>query len=143
LGLQHLRLRPDTAVAPGGGHSFIAASCPCNWPFGGGLYSVMCMLGWIFRRRATASATALFGPWPDSSMRLAESSIIAIGWQAAARCLAPRLHRLYHQERGIVFAIQYPPWAQPNIINSLASLAAPGLWRGPRLPPFFLLCPCV
>jgi hypothetical protein len=26
------------------------------------------MFGWIFRRRATASATALFGPWPYSSL---------------------------------------------------------------------------
>jgi hypothetical protein len=26
------------------------------------------MFGWIFRRRATASATALFGPWPYSSI---------------------------------------------------------------------------
>jgi hypothetical protein len=64
LGLQH-RLWPmvwDTAIAPDGGNSFIAAPYPSNWPFGGGLYSVLCMLGWIFRRRATASATALFGP---------------------------------------------------------------------------------
>jgi hypothetical protein len=28
---------------------------------------VLCMSGWIFRGRATASATALFGPWPYSS----------------------------------------------------------------------------
>jgi hypothetical protein len=28
---------------------------------------VLCMFGWIFRGRGTASATALFGPWPYSS----------------------------------------------------------------------------
>ena len=27
---------------------------------------MICMYGWILRRRATASATALFGPWPYS-----------------------------------------------------------------------------
>jgi hypothetical protein len=36
-------------------------------PFGGELSSVLCMPGWIFRGRATASATALFGPRPCSS----------------------------------------------------------------------------
>ncbi len=36
----------------------------------------------------------------------------------------PRLHNLHHQERGIALAIQYPPWAQPNIIQSFASRCA-------------------
>ncbi len=90
-----------------------------------------------------AVATALFGPWLDPSMRLAVV-IHHSRWQpATACCLAPRLQCLHHQERGIVFNIQYPHWAQPNIMNSFASLVAPGLWRGPRLPPFFLLCACI
>jgi hypothetical protein len=65
-------------------------------------------------------------------------------WQpAAARRLVNHFHRPHHQGRGIAFAIQYQPWAQPNIINSFASPATPGLWRGLRLPPFFLQCACV
>jgi hypothetical protein len=88
---------------------------------------VMCMPGWIFRTRATASAMDLFGPWPDSSMRLAEVVRHSRQEPAAARHLVPRLNRRHHQERGIASAIQYPPWAQPNIINSFASPAAPGL----------------
>jgi hypothetical protein len=145
LGLQHhLRLQPNTAVARGAeGVTFMASSCPSNWPFGGGLYSVMCMPGWIFRRRATSSATALFGPWPDSSMRLAEVSVIAVGGRLWLIVWHPSLHCLHYQERGIAFVIQYPPWVQPNIINSFAYLAAPGLRRGPRLLPFILLCSCV
>ncbi len=57
-------LRWDTAVTPGGGRSFTAASYPSSWPFGGGDYGDV----YIPRGRATASAMALLGPWPDSSM---------------------------------------------------------------------------
>jgi hypothetical protein len=68
LGLRHrLRLRPNTVVAPGGRRSLYSCSCPSNRPFGGELFSVFCMSGWIFRGRAMASATALFGPRPCSS----------------------------------------------------------------------------
>ncbi len=67
LGLRHRsRLRPDTAVAPGGGRSLYSCTYPSNWPFGGELYSALCMPGWIFRGWATASATAIFGPRPCS-----------------------------------------------------------------------------
>jgi hypothetical protein len=79
----------DTAIPLDGGRSFIAASYPSNWPFGGGLYSVLCMPGWIFRRRATALATALFGPWPDLSMRPADV-VCHRHWRlATAHCGAP------------------------------------------------------
>jgi hypothetical protein len=73
LGLQH-RLRPTTwvtAVAPGRGRSFYS----CIYLVTGLLEeesSVLCMPGWIFRRRATASAMALFGLRLDSSMHLVE-----------------------------------------------------------------------
>ncbi len=40
------------------------------------------------------------------------------------------LHRLQHQKRGTIFAIKYSPWAQPNIINRFASLAAPVAMEG-------------
>jgi hypothetical protein len=68
LGLRHRsRLRPGTAIAPGGGRSLYSCIYPSNWPFGGELQSALCKPGWIFRGWATASATALFGPWPCSS----------------------------------------------------------------------------
>ncbi len=91
LGLRHcLRLRPDTAVAPGGGRSFYSCSYPSNWPFGGELYSAFCMPGWIFR----GWATALFGPWPCSF----------IAWRSLRPL--PCCHLSGHQLRtGVVFIV--------------------------------------
>jgi hypothetical protein len=63
---------------------------------------LLCMLGWIFKRWATSSATALFGPWPDSSMCLAEVvhlRLIFGGRICGSRCGA-RHHRPQQQERG-------------------------------------------
>jgi hypothetical protein len=54
---------------------------------------VLFILGWIPRRRATASATALFGPWPDSSVFALSS-----GATPALGCACH--HRPQHQERG-------------------------------------------
>ncbi len=57
----------DTAVALGGGRSFIAALALASGLLEEDSILLLCMLGWIFRRQATALATALFGPWPNSS----------------------------------------------------------------------------
>ncbi len=85
LGLWH-RLRPvawDTAVALAGGGSFYSCSVLAT-----GLLeeepSVLCILGWILRRQAMALASALFGPWPDSSMSLLRSSVFTLSSEAGS-----------------------------------------------------------
>jgi hypothetical protein len=112
LGLRHrLRLRPGTAVAPGGGRSLYSCICPSKRPFGGELSNVFCMPGWIFRRRATASATAPFGPWPCSSLdrRSLRPSPVVLGRDAGLGWGA-RHHRPQHQEK-VVFATKWSPRA--------------------------------
>ncbi len=49
---------------------------------GGEVWS-LCILGWIFRGRAMATDTALFGPWPDSSVLLTEVILIVVSYSAA------------------------------------------------------------
>ena len=79
-------------------------------PRGGG--DVICMFGWIFRGRATASATALLGPWPYSSFVRRSLRPSSWGHRSGLRPWIGRCqHRLQHQERGIVFAAKWSPWA--------------------------------
>jgi hypothetical protein len=39
--------------------------------------------------------------------------------------------------KDVVFAIKYPPWVKPHIVNRFAFSAAPRLTGGPRSLPFF------
>ncbi len=52
---------------------------------------MLCTPGWTFRGLAMASATALFSPWPYSSMCLAEIIRIRVvfGAESAAPDVAP------------------------------------------------------
>ncbi len=131
LGLRHrLRLRPDTAVAPGGGRSLYGCICPSNRPFGGELSSVICMSGWIFRRRATASATALFGPWPYSSLVGGAFALrldvvgpdFGLGWGV----------RQHHPQQGRRPCHQVVAMGVANIITRPVSFAVPGYGEGPE-----------
>jgi hypothetical protein len=56
-----------------------------------------------------ASAMALFGPWPDSSMRKVEVVRHSRRRLAMDNCVVPHLHRLHHQVRGIVLAMNLYP----------------------------------
>jgi hypothetical protein len=112
MGLRHrLRLRPGAAIAPGGGRSLYSCICPSNGPYGGELSNVFWMPGWIFRRRATASATAPFDPRPCSSLDQQSllPSPVVLGWDAGLGW-GTRHHRPQHQER-VVFTTKWSPRA--------------------------------
>jgi hypothetical protein len=68
---------------------------------------VLSMPGWIFGRRATASAAALFGPWPDSSFaRRNPHPSPRLAGQDIGLGRGARHHRPQHQE-GVVLAIKW------------------------------------
>ncbi len=96
----------------GGGRSLHGCICPSNRPFGGELLSVFCLFGWIFRRRATASATALFGPWPYSSFvgGAFAPRLSVVGWDFGLGG-GFRQHHPQHREGGVVLVIKWSPWA--------------------------------
>ncbi len=97
------------------------------------------MPGWIFRRQATASATALFGLWPDSSMRLAEVVRHHCWRLATARCGAPAFIAHYIRRGGP----SSPSSTRLTTSTDLHLSLCVWLWRGPRMPLFLSLCACV
>ncbi len=60
----------DTAIVTSGGRSFESYNTLATGLFGGEVCSLY-IPGWASRGRATATAMAPFGPWPDFSKRLA------------------------------------------------------------------------
>jgi hypothetical protein len=113
LGLRH-RLRPtawDTAVAPGGRRSFIAASHPSNWPFGGGILSAVLprldlqRMGYGFGYGSPWSLAGLVhvsggGHLPCCRFRRCTA---ALGVAAALI-----VHTIRRGDQGVVFAIKWP-----------------------------------
>jgi hypothetical protein len=117
LKLQH-RLRP-TAETPlkswVEGVAFIAANTLAT-----GLsreeVSSLCILGWNFRGRATAMATALLGPWLDSSVLPLEVFLIIISSSKVESASGQHSghHVIQNIRRRIILAIKYSPqgsWA--------------------------------
>jgi hypothetical protein len=87
------------------------------------------ILGWTPKGRATALATALFGPWPNSWIRRLGSlpSPCLRGLNPALACA---IISSTTSVKGVVFAIKYPPWAWSNIRTNLP-LCCAWVWGGP------------
>jgi hypothetical protein len=115
LGLQHrLRLRPDTAVAPGRGRS---------------LYTVaaVALVTGLLEESSLVYSVCLVGSSEDElRLRLRLSSVPGHARPSSGGVFALRLvvigrdvglgwgahhHRPQHQERGVVFATKWLPWA--------------------------------
>jgi hypothetical protein len=96
---------------------------------------VLCMSGWIFRRRATASATALFGPWPYSSF---VGGAFALRLGVVGRDLALDgafvniVHNIRREESSLPPCHQVVAMGVANIITRPVSFAAPGYGEGPE-----------
>ncbi len=102
------------------------------------------MLGWIPRERAMASATALLGPWPDSSIRQLEAVHLRLalnGWICSSWHSAHHHH--HNIRRGGHLRHQVPATGIAKHRNQTCFFCRAWVWGGPRLLPFFpWLQPC-
>jgi hypothetical protein len=92
------------------------------------------ILGWTLRGRATALATAILGPWLNSSTlnegaphcRLLLKALSAEGRRGSRHHCPPGV--------GVVFTIKYLSWAKLYIKHIYIRRSA-WVWGGPRSPP--------
>jgi hypothetical protein len=69
------------------------------------------MHGWTPRGRATASATALLGPWPDSSIRLWNRPFALSSPDGTTASDVALVTIVPNIREGVVFAIKWSPRA--------------------------------
>ncbi len=131
MGLRHrLRLRPGTAIAPGGGHSLYSCICPSNRPFGGELFNVFCMPGWIFRRRELRLRLRLPSV-PGHACPLTGGAYalrLVVFGRDAGPLMGRRQHRLQHQER-VILATKLSSRAEQTSVLALRLLLCLGMGR--------------
>ncbi len=95
---------------------------------------MLCIPGWILRRRTATSATVLLCPWPDLSIRLAAGSA-ATGMQSVNIIL--KIRRGGHPHH------QVPAMGVAKHHNQYVFFAVPGLQGRPGLCHFSPCCACI
>jgi hypothetical protein len=129
----------ENAIEPSRGHTFY--SCNTLGLFGGGIYS-LCLSG-LTPKGATATATVqlLFGPWPDSSLRLLGVVLSpsrlqqrVLHWSCVVIVIIVRNNRsgdrLCHQVLTLAVAIRHKQTHFPLLH---VDLAAPGVSLRPSV----------
>ncbi len=130
LGLLH-RLRPTArhGCSTGGGRSLYGCIIPSGWPVEEEIPALF-IVGWTPRGLATASATAVLGPRPDSSSswRKAPSSSDQCLQHQEEESIVPSSASLGHSR------------SFTHTHTQSTSPAAPGVWGVTQEPLFCTLC---